>query len=62
MEYSYENVAWAQEVKIFVNQYIVSSVGLENKKFGSMLRSIAQISFSELYMERSTRRSEFFKG
>ncbi|XOD66974.1 MAG: transposase [Flavobacteriales bacterium Tduv] len=26
-----------------------------------MLRSTAQISFSELYMERSTRRSEFFK-
>ncbi|XOD67230.1 MAG: integrase zinc binding domain-containing protein [Flavobacteriales bacterium Tduv] len=26
-----------------------------------MLRSTVQISFSELYMERSTRRSEFFK-
>ncbi|XOD67411.1 MAG: hypothetical protein ACMUEL_05505 [Flavobacteriales bacterium Tduv] len=26
-----------------------------------MLRSTEQISFSELYMERSTRRSEFFK-
>ncbi|XOD67592.1 MAG: hypothetical protein ACMUEL_06590 [Flavobacteriales bacterium Tduv] len=27
-----------------------------------MLRRTAQISFSELYMERSTRRSEFFKS
>ncbi|XOD67186.1 MAG: hypothetical protein ACMUEL_04170 [Flavobacteriales bacterium Tduv] len=26
-----------------------------------MLRNTAQISFNELYMERSTRRSEFFK-
>ncbi|XOD66914.1 MAG: hypothetical protein ACMUEL_02500 [Flavobacteriales bacterium Tduv] len=26
-----------------------------------MLRSIVQIKFSELYMGRSTRRSEFFK-
>ncbi|XOD66599.1 MAG: hypothetical protein ACMUEL_00665 [Flavobacteriales bacterium Tduv] len=26
------------------------------KKFGSMLRSTSQISFSKLYMERSTRR------
>ncbi|XOD67452.1 MAG: hypothetical protein ACMUEL_05770 [Flavobacteriales bacterium Tduv] len=26
-----------------------------------MLRSTEQISFSELYMERSTRRSDFFK-
>ncbi|XOD66930.1 MAG: hypothetical protein ACMUEL_02605 [Flavobacteriales bacterium Tduv] len=26
-----------------------------------MIRSSAQISFNELYMERSTRRSEFFK-
>ncbi|XOD67590.1 MAG: hypothetical protein ACMUEL_06575 [Flavobacteriales bacterium Tduv] len=26
--------------------------GVENKKFRSMLRNIAQISFSELYMER----------
>ncbi|XOD67274.1 MAG: hypothetical protein ACMUEL_04720 [Flavobacteriales bacterium Tduv] len=26
-----------------------------------MLSSTAQISFSELYMERSTRRSDFFK-
>ncbi|XOD67471.1 MAG: hypothetical protein ACMUEL_05875 [Flavobacteriales bacterium Tduv] len=26
-----------------------------------MLRSTAQISFSELYIERSSRRSEFFK-
>ncbi|XOD68075.1 MAG: hypothetical protein ACMUEL_09465 [Flavobacteriales bacterium Tduv] len=26
-----------------------------------MLKSTSQISFSELYLERSTRRSEFFK-
>ncbi|XOD66504.1 MAG: hypothetical protein ACMUEL_00105 [Flavobacteriales bacterium Tduv] len=30
------------------------------KKFGSILRSTEQIRFSELYMERSTRRGEFF--
>ncbi|XOD67558.1 MAG: hypothetical protein ACMUEL_06380 [Flavobacteriales bacterium Tduv] len=31
------------------------------KKFGSILRSTAKINFSEVYMELSTRRSEFFK-
>ncbi|XOD67063.1 MAG: hypothetical protein ACMUEL_03385 [Flavobacteriales bacterium Tduv] len=36
--------------------------GINNKKIRSMLRSTAQISFSELYMERSTKRSEFLKG
>ncbi|XOD68000.1 MAG: hypothetical protein ACMUEL_09025 [Flavobacteriales bacterium Tduv] len=35
---------------------------MENKKlFDSILRCISQIIFSELYVERSTRRSEFFK-
>ncbi|XOD67943.1 MAG: hypothetical protein ACMUEL_08670 [Flavobacteriales bacterium Tduv] len=34
---------------------------VENKKNRSILRSTAQISFSQLCMERSTRRSEFFK-
>ncbi|XOD68095.1 MAG: hypothetical protein ACMUEL_09595 [Flavobacteriales bacterium Tduv] len=36
-------------------------LGVENKKFGFILRSTAQISFSKLYMGRSTRRREFFK-
>ncbi|XOD68035.1 MAG: hypothetical protein ACMUEL_09235 [Flavobacteriales bacterium Tduv] len=35
--------------------------GVENKEIGSILRSIAQISFSELYMECFTRKSQFFK-
>ncbi|XOD66933.1 MAG: hypothetical protein ACMUEL_02620 [Flavobacteriales bacterium Tduv] len=35
---------------------------VKNKKFGSMDRSTEQITFSELYMERSTRRCEFSKG
>ncbi|XOD67609.1 MAG: hypothetical protein ACMUEL_06695 [Flavobacteriales bacterium Tduv] len=59
----YENVAWEKEVKMFVNQYIVSYIiEYKIKKFGSILRNTAQISFSELYMERSSRRSEFFKS
>ncbi|XOD68108.1 MAG: transposase [Flavobacteriales bacterium Tduv] len=35
--------------------------GVENKKFGSILKSSEQIRFNELCMELSTRRSEFFK-
>ncbi|XOD67020.1 MAG: hypothetical protein ACMUEL_03140 [Flavobacteriales bacterium Tduv] len=35
--------------------------GVANKKLGSMLIRISQINFSELYMECSTRRSDFFK-
>ncbi|XOD68033.1 MAG: hypothetical protein ACMUEL_09220 [Flavobacteriales bacterium Tduv] len=44
------------------NQYIFCILEVRNKKiFDSILRSTSQISFSELYMERSSRRSEFFK-
>ncbi|XOD68082.1 MAG: hypothetical protein ACMUEL_09510 [Flavobacteriales bacterium Tduv] len=36
---------------------------IRNKKtFGTILRSTEQIRFSELYMECSIRRSEFFKS
>ncbi|XOD67309.1 MAG: hypothetical protein ACMUEL_04915 [Flavobacteriales bacterium Tduv] len=35
--------------------------GVENKKFDSILRRTSKIRFSELYMEPSTKRSEFFK-
>ncbi|XOD66663.1 MAG: hypothetical protein ACMUEL_01040 [Flavobacteriales bacterium Tduv] len=31
------------------------------KKFGSILRSTAQLNFSELYMDPSTRSRKFFK-
>ncbi|XOD66652.1 MAG: hypothetical protein ACMUEL_00960 [Flavobacteriales bacterium Tduv] len=36
--------------------------GVESKKFGSMLKNTEKISFSKLYIKRSTRRGEFFKG
>ncbi|XOD67566.1 MAG: hypothetical protein ACMUEL_06435 [Flavobacteriales bacterium Tduv] len=34
---------------------------IRNKKFILILRNTEQISFSKLYMKRSSRRSEFFK-
>ncbi|XOD67650.1 MAG: hypothetical protein ACMUEL_06915 [Flavobacteriales bacterium Tduv] len=36
--------------------------GVENKKLGFILRNTAKISFSELYIDASTRKSDFFKS
>ncbi|XOD66540.1 MAG: hypothetical protein ACMUEL_00300 [Flavobacteriales bacterium Tduv] len=50
-----------RECGCIVNQYIVSSIWSRKQKNWLYTQKIAQISFSELYMERFTRRSETFK-
>ncbi|XOD67318.1 MAG: hypothetical protein ACMUEL_04960 [Flavobacteriales bacterium Tduv] len=47
---------------VFKLEYYVRHFGVENKKFGSSLRSSAQISFSELYMECLPEVVSFSKG